>query len=664
MWLSTVASTTVEDMKEEVESYIQVYTQAPIDYTTTQNTILSSTDGLCFLTILAGNQVCVVHLLGRFSSGLGRNTPANNRIFGLLGEKVGEQLPPTVMVPSAGLIPWLTPQNYHQPTIADLAILKDNADTTVGMPEIAGNEDEDADPDRPRVFVQNICFIPKVWAPYYLAPLTPWEAYATYKELIATIPRRFHDSFDYLHAWFALACVHTTRATESVLKAKWQSPHVDRRMIGWMQRHTQYVNAMPMGIVPATNTGAVLDPQECFNKALETVAALRPAQGETKKYSSAELQRLRAACSLTVAEMDTQLLEIHAVLREEGWTTKSVEAVLAHALRPVEEQDDPGLVYISPELVADVKNCKYGLGWDTSYRNCHCGISPFAVPHMSMKHQQERTAYQERLGKALATTVGDVEKVESTPSPAPQDYHGLLQLMSNYIRLLVTLVGAKSAHTREVVAMRRKLRAKIDLYVGIGPWEIIYLLWAIFLDAREFFSRQIGKTDPLPESQLRYTTSFLGIGRIPVDIMGVPLSQFGVGNRSLASTADSTRSGDNDAEGMFRPADWVVPQNASIPDDVSAITLPLLDTFPKATMNDIMSHGSLKYEDIRVGNKGACLNFNLLGVCNNKSCTYQHSKANPTDERVKAVTKKLGPAIQGFISEGGHSTKRRKSGPS
>ena len=175
MWLSAAASTTVEDMKEEVESYIQVYTEAPIDYTTTQNTILSSTDGLCFLTILAGNQVCVIHSLGRFSSGLGRNTPANHRIFGLLGEKVGEQLPPTVMVPSAGLIPWLTPQNYHQPTDADLATLKDNADTTVDKPEIAGNENEDEDPNRPRVSVQNVCFIPKVWAPYFLAPLTPWK---------------------------------------------------------------------------------------------------------------------------------------------------------------------------------------------------------------------------------------------------------------------------------------------------------------------------------------------------------------------------------------------------------------------------------------------------------------------------------------------------------
>jgi hypothetical protein len=108
---------------------------------------------------------------------------------------------------------------------------------------------------------------------------------------------------------------------------------------------------------------------------------------------------LQAACSLTVAGMEAGLPNLHAKILEEGRTTKGVEAVLAHALRPAEDHDDPGLVYVSPELVTDVKNCKYGLGWDTSYRNCHQGISPFAVPYMSMKHQHERSAYQHLLEK-------------------------------------------------------------------------------------------------------------------------------------------------------------------------------------------------------------------------------------------------------------------------
>jgi hypothetical protein len=155
-----------------------------------------------------------------------------------------------------------------------------------------------------------------------------------------------------------------------------------------------------------------LNPQECFNKALETVAALRPPSEATatKRYTPAELQRLRSACSLTVPEMATALPSFYKQLLTEGRTKKGTEAVLAHALRPQADTGDPGMVYVSPELVSNIKDCKYGLGWDTSYRNCHRGISPFAVPHMSMKHQQERTAYQDRLMRASSTTLGTLRK--------------------------------------------------------------------------------------------------------------------------------------------------------------------------------------------------------------------------------------------------------------
>jgi hypothetical protein len=140
-----------------------------------------------------------------------------------------------------------------------------------------------------------------------------------------------------------------------------------------------------------------------------------------------------------------------------------------------------------------------------------------------------------RLQRASTTTLTDIEKGESSPSPAPRDYHGLLQLLSNYVRLLSVIVGTRSAHTREVIAIRRKLREKVDLYIDVGPREILYLLWAIFLDAREFFSQQVEPHEELPESQLRYTTNFIGVGRIPLDIMGVPLEQFG-GQHPLGGT--------------------------------------------------------------------------------------------------------------------------------
>jgi hypothetical protein len=70
-----------------------------------------------------------------------------------------------------------------------------------------------------------------------------------------------------------------------------------------------------------------------------------------------------------------------------------------------------------------------------------------------------------------------------------------LQLLSNYVRLLKVIVGSQSAPTNEVVAIPRTLRVKVDLYIDVGPRKIIFLLWADFFDAREFFSHQIGPTD-------------------------------------------------------------------------------------------------------------------------------------------------------------------------
>jgi hypothetical protein len=123
----------------------------------------------------------------------------------------------------------------------------------------------------------------------------------------------------------------------------------------------------------------------------------------------------------------------------------------------------------------------------------------------------------------------------------------------------------------------------VDLYIDVGPREIIYLLWAIFLDAREFFALQVGPNEATPESQLRYTTNFLGVGRIPMDIMGVPLEQFGATHPRGGGTASTANSTLSTTDSLFRPADWVSPKNASVSDDISAVTMPLLDKFPNAT---------------------------------------------------------------------------------
>ena len=220
------------------------------------------------------------------------------------------------------------------------------------------------------------------------------------------------------------------------------------------------------------------------------------------------------------------------------------------------------------------------------------------------------------------TTIGDIEKGKENPSTSPKSYHGCLQLLSNYIKLLTEIVGLRRGHLREVIAICSKLRQKVDLYIDMGPKEILFLLWAIFLNAREVFSCQIKDTDDIPESQLKYTTSFLGVGRIPMDILGVPVAQFGANGSGPGTAATSLSSMSSGPGKLFKPAEFVAPKNASVPDDISAITMPLMDKFPKVTANALMLHGSLNFEDIRIGNKGACLNYNLLGACTDAKCSY------------------------------------------
>ena len=60
------------------------------------------------------------------------------------------------------------------------------------------------------------------------------------------------------------------------------------------------MNYMPM--ISGLKVVNSMDPQECFNKALETMADLKPT-AEKKQYSDSKLRLLRAAYLLTKAEM-------------------------------------------------------------------------------------------------------------------------------------------------------------------------------------------------------------------------------------------------------------------------------------------------------------------------------------------------------------------------
>ena len=77
---------------------------------------------------------------------------------------------------------------------------------------------------------------------------------------------------------------------------------------------------------------------------------------------------------------------------------------------------------------------------------------------------------------------------------------------------------------------------------------------------------------------------------------------------------------------IFRLENYVPYWNTEVPDDISVLTNLIMENFPKETAKSLLNHVNLKYEDIRVGNNGVCLNYNLLGICSEPNFSYRNPK--------------------------------------
>ena len=62
-------------MAKECEAHLDAFTGNPVDYPVIVVSILATADGMVFLKVIAGNQVCPVHSVGRFRCGLGKHPP-------------------------------------------------------------------------------------------------------------------------------------------------------------------------------------------------------------------------------------------------------------------------------------------------------------------------------------------------------------------------------------------------------------------------------------------------------------------------------------------------------------------------------------------------------------------------------------------------------------
>jgi hypothetical protein len=298
IWKEQNIGITLDATKAEISEFLANYEGATRpDYAIIEDAILSSCRNLSFLTIMKDHRVCLLlHSIRKYSSGLGKPTPARRRIFGLIGEKIGTELPPAVMAPSVGLKDWIKTQDLYEPTDDYIQGLKDG--TKMILPVPPAPLDDDAE----RVSAMTIRYIPRVWAPYFLKETSPYEAWRMSQRLLDQLPSADRPAFDYLEGWLKIAC---TGADKSQLCAAWQGPYMDREQRKWMQNHTASLNAVQSMLHQSAalppGGGPTLSANEIFLKTLETVQTLKPPT-ENKKYPPLERQRLRACCNLSVMQ--------------------------------------------------------------------------------------------------------------------------------------------------------------------------------------------------------------------------------------------------------------------------------------------------------------------------------------------------------------------------
>ena len=296
-------------------------------------------------------------------------------------------------------------------------------------------------------------------------------------------------------------------------------------------------------------------------------------------------------------------------------------------------------LYVTPQLVQTVKTFNFSASGDKSFAGCSKGITVFAVPWRSHESMTEEALEEDCYQQSTHKTTADVRKhTAGTRVEIPSDLLGLSRLCNNYCKLLEVLFGHHCPHLVQVAALRAGLELhEHDLELKITKSLCLHLLWRIHFDARQFFTacERWTPESPVPRSALGNTVARLVDDCEIAACLTCPVAAFmGLTPAAkTAGTAPATRAGQAN-----KPT-----TNASIP----PMCKPTVDLFnaqhPTMSFLTLIKKGGLQYSDLRVGGKGDCSSFGLLGRC--AGCTYNHVACTVSAERQAAITVSLKAAM-------------------
>jgi hypothetical protein len=274
------------------------------------------------------------------------------------------------------------------------------------------------------------------------------------------------------------------------------------------------------------------------------------------------------------------------------------------------------------------------------------GLTIFAV--LNKEHAQMDQEDNQRMIFRAATfhTMEDIERHEIDFALClPNDYRSCKMALINYEFVLEKTIGGRCPHWEWVQKIRDVwIEKEKELEPVVTTWHCVHLLWAIHHDARTFFWNCVSwRQGPVPDSQLRFTWMNLMNSQIIAQIhcpYKAILEKFGSAAEpemaSLGVPAQRTSSANTGAQSKPR-------KNTKIPDGARDIVKRLRAKCSKVSFAMLNATGAdgCNFKGLRVGAPGTCIDFALLGYCENEGCKYKHMVAKPNDARIETVTKHL-----------------------
>jgi hypothetical protein len=111
-------------------------------------------------------------------------------------------------------------------------------------------------------------------------------------------------------------------------------------------------------------------------------------------------------------------------------------------------------VHITSKIVLAAKTLNYSANNDLTFDGCSNGITPFATLWRTAEVNNSDLAEDRYFHKAMLKSLADIKRHATGPKfDPPQSLQGLLQVLTNYVRLLEVLFGDWCPHMQWVLQL-------------------------------------------------------------------------------------------------------------------------------------------------------------------------------------------------------------------